>query len=119
MGSNAPYVRFLHPHTEKVQPTDARPLPTIIQLANKASSICHRQGWKRDWRHGGVHLHLEVSEFIEALRGKGGELPEQEAADVLFVLLSMLQGNNIDPNRVLRILDAKCAEILSGERTFQ
>ena len=60
-----------------------------------------------------------MSEFIDALRGKGGEPPEAEAADVLFVLLSTLRDNGIEVSQVLRILDAKCDEILSGKRTFR
>lgn len=38
----------------------------------RIQAICQTKGWKKDWANGGVYLHLEVSEFIEALRGKGG-----------------------------------------------
>ena len=56
-------------------------------IADKALGICNLRGWSRHWKESGVILHLEVSEFIEAVRGKRGD-PEKEAADVLFVLLS-------------------------------
>ncbi len=90
----------------------------LEEVALKAQQVCTQQGWKRGWSSGGCYLHLEVSEFIEALRGKGDEKPEDEAADILFVLLSMLKGHGISPDAVLEILDAKCDEVLSGERTF-
>jgi len=37
------------------------------------SGVCAREHWDKDWSNGGVYMHLEVSEFIEALRGKGGD----------------------------------------------
>ena len=92
---------------------------TIEGLADKALAVCKQQGWKRDWSLGGCYLHLEASEFIEALRGKGKEPPENEAADVLFVLLSVLRGNDLSPTKVLKILDKKCDEILEGRRIVE
>jgi phosphoribosyl-ATP pyrophosphohydrolase len=50
-------------------------------------------------------LHLEASEFTEALRGKGDF--EQEAADVLFVLLSTMEAHNIGVDWVLEILEQR------------
>lgn len=92
---------------------------TIESVADKAQAVCKMKNWSRGWSNGGCYLHLEVSEFIEALRGKGDERPDEEAADILFVLLSMLRGHDISPTRVLEILDAKCDEILEGRRTFK
>lgn len=66
----------------------------LSRLATLAHAKCQREQWKRDWQHGGVYLHLEVSEFIESLRGKGGN-PVNEAADVLFVLLSVCRANDV------------------------
>lgn len=91
---------------------------TIESVTQKAMRVCEQQGWSRGWSNGGCYLHLEVSEFIEALRGKGDEPPEGEAADVLFVLLSMLGAHDISPTRVLEIMDGKCDDILEGRRTF-
>lgn len=67
----------------------------LARLARKSYAHCQRNGWSRDWREAGCYLHLEASEFTEALRGKGDF--EQEAADVLFVLLSaMIDINHIE-----------------------
>ena len=63
-------------------------------LGKQCLTVCDKQGWERDWREGGCYLHLEVSEFIESLRGKHG-LPVEEAGDVMFVLLAMMQEANI------------------------
>ena len=67
--------------------------------------VHHR--WERNWSNGGCYLHLEVSEFIESLRGKGDSSPAAEAGDVLFVLLSMLKAHNIDIQEVLFILNER------------
>ena len=73
--------------------------PTIYHLADMSNRLCEKEGWDRGWSNGGCYLHLEVSEFIEALRGKGD--PVEEAGDVLFVLLSMLKYANIDLDKVI------------------
>lgn len=87
----------------------------IEQVAAKARRVCEEKGWKRNWSNGGCYLHLEASEFIEALRGKGDEPPENEAADVLFVLLSMLHYEDISAQKVLEILDKKCDDLLAHD----
>lgn len=86
----------------------------IDAVAEKALAACQSKGWKRGWVEGGCYLHLEASEFVEALRGKGDSSPEEEAADVLFVLLSMLAHRGTKPSDVLAILDKKCDEILGS-----
>lgn len=68
-------------------------------LAWELKNICIKNNWGCDWEKGGVYLHLEVSEFIEALRGKKGNATD-EAADVLFVLMSILSNYNININDV-------------------
>lgn len=81
-------------------------------IACAALSKCRRREWKRDWANGGVYLHLEVSEFIEALRGKRTKTqaqldamaatePESEAADVLFVLLSTIAQSGLSMQRIV------------------
>lgn len=87
----------------------------LEQVAAKAHGVCKAKGWSRGWSNGGCYLHLEVSEFIEALRGKGDTSPEDEAADVLFVLLSMLEHEAISSQKVLRILEQKCDELLAKD----
>jgi NTP pyrophosphatase (non-canonical NTP hydrolase) len=82
--------------------------------ADKAGDVCERFGWDRGWSAAGCYLHLEVSEFIEALRGKGDSTPLAEAADVLFVLLSTCKANGMDVDEVVAALDARCEGLLSG-----
>ena len=77
----------------------------LARLARKAYAHCQQKGWSRDWREAGCYLHLEASEFTEALRGKGD--CEQEAADVLFVLLSTMEAHGIGVDWVLEILEQR------------
>lgn len=72
----------------------------LERLADEAVEHCKRQGWSREWQKGGCCLHLEASEFIEALRGKGD--PVEEAGDVLFVLLSMLRYHKLNLREVIQ-----------------
>lgn len=96
-------------------------LKHLSELSEAALSKCQRRGWKRDWVHGGSYLHLESSEFMEALRGKrtkseaelidlGANEAECEAADVLFVLLSMVAANRLSLRRILYRLDKLVSE---------
>ena len=88
----------------------------VQSLANKAHEVCRIRGWKRDWKDGGIQLHLEASEFIEALRGKGKSTPAEEAGDVLFVLLSMITENGTMIQDVLNALDEKCEYLKTAPR---
>jgi len=87
-------------------------------LAKVTSEICRVKGWDREWDRGGCYLHLEASEFIEALRGKGDSSREEEAADVLFVLLSLIDGNGIDVNVVIGHLYDKIVTMIAEEILF-
>lgn len=88
----------------------------LEELAQKAATLCKERGWGRDWREGGCYLHLESSEFTEALRGKGD--PEKEAADVLFVLASTCAANGIDFIKVLERFEALATgAAVTSERT--
>jgi len=69
-------------------------------LADNLRKICKKKGWDLDWSNGGCYLHLEASEFIEALRGKKSD-PKKEAADVLFMLFAMAQEHGIKPSEIL------------------
>lgn len=75
-------------------------------IAQGCYGKCSRNRWARDWSSGGCYLHLEVSEFIEALRGKHGS-PHDEAADVLFVFLSVCKNYDLDLDIVLKRLKAQ------------
>ena len=57
--------------------------------------VCKRHNWKKDWSRGGCYTHLEVSEFIEAVRGKGD--PIDELGDVLFTILAVADYYGVDP----------------------
>jgi hypothetical protein len=92
-------------------------VPSLRSVAQKTLAVCEKYGWSRDWSRGGCYLHLEVSEFIEALRGKGDSTKEAEAVDVLFVFLSMLVWANIDPHEVLKQLDSLCEAGLGPPNT--
>lgn len=87
-------------------------LSTLTELAELALAVCKQQEWARDWERAGCHLHLEASEFIEALRGKNQLDVTQEAGDVLFVLLSTCVANNIDVRQVLLLAEQKWHQIL-------
>lgn len=68
-------------------------------------NIANERKWYTDWAGGGCYLHLEVSEFIEALRGKGD--PVEEAGDVLFVLLAMMKRHGINIQDAIDAVDRK------------
>lgn len=74
--------------------------------ADRAENLCKIRGWGTDWERRGVYLHLEVSELIEAIRGKHGDKVE-EAGDVFFVLMSLINSNEIDTEQMMKVLDAK------------
>ncbi len=78
-------------------------LKEIEKLATRCIQACNKKGWKRNWSNGGCYLHLESSEFIEALRGKGEIY--SEAADVLFVLFAMFRQHSMDLKEVFDSLD--------------
>lgn len=78
-------------------------------------NVCEKSGWKKDWSHGGCYIHLEVSEFIEALRGKGDST--EELGDVLFTVLAVAEYYGIDPTKAIKINHKKLEErIKNGAR---
>ncbi len=79
----------------------------LQSLVDRAYEFCRLRGWSRKWDKGGCYLHLESSEFIEALRGKGTESPTSEAGDVLFVLFSMIAEEGIKIEDVLASMNEK------------
>jgi hypothetical protein len=74
-----------------------RPIPgtTRPSLPERVLSTCRARGYSIDWTERAAVLHLEASELIEAVRGKRGD-PTAEAADVLFVLMSITQAHGIE-----------------------
>lgn len=73
-------------------------------LSEQCNLTAKENNWKSDWSEGGCYLHLESSEFIESLRGKAGT-PEFEAADILFMLLSMCHEYNVNIKIILKELE--------------
>ncbi len=57
----------------------------------------------------GGYLHLEVSEFIEALRNKRGD-KHAEAADVMFQFMFLVQAAGLDWNIILGHLEKLAPE---------
>lgn len=74
--------------------------------------VCEEQNWKKDWSRGGCYMHLETSEFIEAVRGKGD--PVDELGDVLFTVLAVADYYGIDPVEALSKNIKKHQKILEG-----
>jgi NTP pyrophosphatase (non-canonical NTP hydrolase) len=62
----------------------------IQTLADRIGAVAKHRNWKKNWSSGGCYIHLEVSEFIEALRGKGDTTPAAEAGDILVALFAVL-----------------------------
>ena len=81
----------------------------IDKFADEALEFCNSMGWTKDWIRGGCYIHLEVSEFIEALRGKGD--PIDELADVFVTLFSVCKNYDIKPSDGLERAREKMKEI--------
>lgn len=87
----------------------------LDKLAEKCLESCEKKNWSRTALEAGVFLHLEVSEFIESFRGKGGDPPVEEGGDVLFVLLSILANYGIKPSECIQFLEKKAKIGLEDE----
>ena len=87
-------------------------------LPQRAIEVCRRRGWDTHWTERGAYLHLEASELIEAVRGKRGEPAEEavaeEAADVLFVLMSITEAQGLPWNKVLEQLAYKIDHLMTA-----
>jgi NTP pyrophosphatase (non-canonical NTP hydrolase) len=75
--------------------------------------VCDHHKWDKGWSRGGCYMHLEVSEFIEALRGKGD--PEDELGDVLFTVLAVADYHKLDVIKALERNIEKHKEIIENE----
>ena len=87
-------------------------------LPQRAIEVCRRRGWDTHWTERGAYLHLEASELIEAVRGKRGKPAEEavaeEAADVLFVLMSITEAQGLPWNKVLEQLAYKIDHLMTA-----
>jgi NTP pyrophosphatase (non-canonical NTP hydrolase) len=86
----------------------------LERLAQRSTESCRMRGWALDWSRRGAYLFLESAELVEALRGKGQSTPEEECADVLTVLLSIIGAFGLDVGEILRHLDEKNRKIRVG-----
>ena len=80
------------------------------RLAPRVLAMCKQREWSLHWTSRGAYLHLEVSELIEALRGKRGD-PTAEAADVLLVLMSITENAGIAWSDVVQQTAATCSRL--------
>lgn len=83
----------------------------LQNLIDRVGNMCRKKDWKKDWSNGGCYMHLEVSEFIESLRGKGYTPPKKEAADVIITLFAVLSNYNINATEVFNSLEDILAEL--------
>jgi len=83
----------------------------LKDLAKEADEFCKSKNWIKNWSNGGCYLHLEASELIEALRGKGDRNPEEELADVLTALLSMTEYYQVDIDKAIDIFYEKKGKV--------
>lgn len=86
----------------------------LQEIQAKVAEIIELKGWHKDWCKGGCYIHLEVSEFIESLRGKGDSPPLDEAADVFFTMMAVMDYYGIDPDQVMNRLDQVCNDLKAG-----
>ena len=87
-------------HFDHESPTRIR----LESLAGACADFAERKGWCRcDWENF-AYLHLECSEFIEALRSKGEDPPVKELADLLFVLLTTCASHFVSMSEAFTIL---------------
>lgn len=78
----------------------------LNEMAARVVAMCKKRGWSLHWTHRGAYLHLESSELIEAIRGKHGD-PNDEAGDVLLVLMSITEYAGIPFSKVIANAKAK------------
>lgn len=84
-------------------------IEVLQDYSDRIKHICQQLGWKKDWASGGCYLHLEASELVEALRGKGE--PTSEAADVIIALLALTSHHDITAKQIMTQLDRIVLEL--------
>ncbi len=77
----------------------------LDHLAKRIDAVAKQKKWDKSWSKGGCYLHLEASEFIESLRGKGDDPPQKEAGDIIMALFSMLAHYEIEPSEVFNMIE--------------
>lgn len=87
----------------------------IQDFPGKAFAVCIKRKWSTEILSRGAYLHLESSELIESIRGKRGD-PAKEAADVLFVLMSICGIFEIDVEEVCIEYETLCEKLMTLPR---
>jgi NTP pyrophosphatase (non-canonical NTP hydrolase) len=82
-------------------------------LAKVAAADAVEKWTTSDWRCY-AYVHLEVSEMIEAMRGKGDEPPADEIADVMIALLTLVNMKNIPMGDIEAAFDKKLDGIIGN-----
>lgn len=85
----------------------------IEEFSKETFKFTKSMGWKKDWIHGGCYIHLEASEFIEALRGKGD--PVEELGDLLVTIFSTCEHYNISVTEAIESVRVKMNKIMVSE----
>jgi NTP pyrophosphatase (non-canonical NTP hydrolase) len=88
----------------------------LQEIYRNSDQICRNRNWDKDWLRGGCYLHLECSEFIEALRGKGSSSPVEEAGDVIFALFAILSYYELPIDDVFATLEKKIDKMLEEDK---
>lgn len=78
----------------------------LSDMQLRVLAVCCSRSWSLDWESRLAHMHLELAEFTEAIRGKRGD-PVEEAGDVLFGFLAMTGANGISLCAVVHKLSEK------------
>lgn len=81
----------------------------IEEFSKETFKFTKDMGWKKDWSHGGCYIHLEASEFIEALRGKGD--PVEELGDLLVTIFSTCEHYDISVTEAIKAVRVKMRKI--------
>lgn len=86
----------------------------LQSLSDRIGVIVRKRNWRKNWSSGGCYIHLEVSEFIESLRGKGKSPPAEEAGDVLVALFAVLDHYEIPIADALDGLEKAVSDLEGG-----
>jgi hypothetical protein len=96
---------------------DIQLISTGVQLAvfaKRIQAVALKRGWDVTWSGRLAASVLELSEFIEAVRGKGGDQVD-EGADVLNTALCSFAVFDVNIMAILRRLGEKLTKLEAGE----
>lgn len=86
----------------------------IDEFSKETFEFTNKMNWTKNWIKGGCYIHLEASEFIEALRGKGD--PIDELGDLLITIFSVCENYDISIMDGIAAARRKMSEIkVAGE----